>query len=483
MADTKIRILGENQASKALKEVDNSLGEVQKTVGSLYTTALKAAGVVAAVGTAVKIAFDLGEQGAVIQQMGESFDNLVEKVGASPDILNRMKDATRGTVDEMTLMKSALTLAAGADDDFARSLLEATPQLAEIAKASNKLNPMLGDTAFLFESINTGIKRGSPMILDNLGITIKMEEAYTKYATSLGKTATELSSTEQKQAILNATLEAGNILIEQVGGNVDATQDSFARLDAATKDITDELKERFVPILADVAEALAFLLTAGDEMSASLDSSSKEALRSSGSYEEYRTEMIKGAQAAGVLMDSQGNLQETGRGLGTSISETKWETLLLSEAEYEAAKAAEEQAIANETATARLQGLANQYMTNNPLVAENEELTQLDKDALIALEEIAKGLTFEELNKALDGNIGKFQAAKAAADAYYNSLKAVMELSGGSIPTSASGSPTSQAPPAGTTAVTVNYQPILSTGNQYELEQALAPIINNVVNR
>ena len=74
----------------------------------------------------------------------------------------------------MKLMSATSTLLAGTSGDLATALGNATPQLLEIAKAANKLNPSLGDTAFLYESIATGVKRASPMILDNLGLTIKI---------------------------------------------------------------------------------------------------------------------------------------------------------------------------------------------------------------------------------------------------------------------------------------------------------------------
>jgi hypothetical protein len=70
------------------------------------------------------------------------------------------------------------------------ALTAALPQLLEIAKASNALNPTLGETTFLFESLATGVKRGSQLMIDNTGITFSQSEAYARFAEKVGKSAT-----------------------------------------------------------------------------------------------------------------------------------------------------------------------------------------------------------------------------------------------------------------------------------------------------
>lgn len=203
------------------------------------------------------------KQGAAAKQTAESFGFLVDKVGGAVNTLELMREATRGTVDDMTLMSSTLTLTAGAGDDLAKRLFDAAPQLAEIAKASNKLNPALGDTAFLMESLGTGVKRASPLILDNLGLTIKVGDANEKFAASIGKTVEQLSGEEKQIAILNATLAAGGQLIEQVGGSVDAAGDSIARFETRVENITTGLKVMAVDAVlptVDGLDALAVLL-------------------------------------------------------------------------------------------------------------------------------------------------------------------------------------------------------------------------------
>lgn len=308
-SDVKVRVLGEDAASREIAKVDNSLKGFQDSFTELKSKLdLAREGLDLFVGTFEK-AFELGREGAVFQQTADSFDLLIAKTGASEDLLNQLRTASRGTVDDLTLMSSALTLSAGAGDEFARQLLNATPQLLNIAKASNKLNPTLGDTAFLFESIATGIKRGSPLILDNLGITIKMEEAYAEYAKTLGKAATELNSTEQKQAILNKVLEQGNVLIQQAGGNTASAVDDFDRLNASLENIGNELKAQLVPGLAKAAGALELLVTWNKRLEEATRTHSQEVAATAVSYDAYLAEMIRAAEAQGL------HIQVTDKGI------------------------------------------------------------------------------------------------------------------------------------------------------------------------
>jgi hypothetical protein len=127
-------------------------------------------------------------------------------------------------------MAGTLTLTAGVSEDLGRSLLDNSPALMEIAKAANAVNPTLGTTAFMYESITAGIKRNSPLILDNLGIVVKVGEAQQNYATKLGKTVEQLTTAELQQALLNGVLEAGQNLIKQSGDNAESATDAIRAL-------------------------------------------------------------------------------------------------------------------------------------------------------------------------------------------------------------------------------------------------------------
>lgn len=285
-------------------DAKNPLTALKDSVGAMQGEILAATGVLAGFGLTMKAAFDMGEQGAAFVQTRESFNGLMERVGASSEQLKLLRSVSKGTIDDLSLMRAETTLLAGAQGDLARSLAAASPQLMEIAKAANKLNPTLGDTGFMFESLALGVKRASPMILDNLGLTIKLEEANKKYAESVGKAVDQLSAEEQKQALLNDVLRAGNVLIQQAGGNTDSATDSFSRLNASLTNISNSGKEKLMPFMANAAQGLELLVMWNDRVNAALAEQITRVTENSQTYGEYITKVSDAALAAGKLTET-----------------------------------------------------------------------------------------------------------------------------------------------------------------------------------
>lgn len=259
----EIEIAVLNKAVKSLRELERQLDDVADESGKAaevqtvnWRGLLTVWGSIVAAGYAVKKALDFAEEGAQAAQTAASFDLLLDHIGAAPDLLQRLNSVADGTISQLELMSATSTLLAGAQGDLATNLANSTPELLKIARAANKLNPSLGDTSFLYQSLATGIKRASPMILDNLGLTIKVGEANERYAEELGKTVEQLTAEEQKQALLNETLRAGQVLIEQVGGDVSNMADSYAQLATEIENATNRTKENLDVALRPMVENL-----------------------------------------------------------------------------------------------------------------------------------------------------------------------------------------------------------------------------------
>ncbi len=290
---------------KQAKKTDKPLAKLKNRVKDLKSQALKGGIVIAGFGLALKKAFDLAEQGAIVQQTTDSFNALMKSIGAAPDILQQLRQASLGTVSDLQLMAATQTLLAGATNETAKALTDQLPQLLSIAKAAQKLNPTLGDTTFLFNSIATGIKRSQPLILDNLGLTIKIGEANEVYAEQLGKTVEELTAQEKQIALLNATLAAGDLLIQQAGGTTESAQDSFRRFDATTENLGNTLKVKLFPAFSNAAEAANTLLTRAENINIALAQQEERTLKTGGSFEDYRKEMERIAEVSGKWLISQ----------------------------------------------------------------------------------------------------------------------------------------------------------------------------------
>jgi len=241
-------------------------GQTEKAAGSFEILSKGLGGIVAVAGTVISAvyaldkALEFARAGAAIKETTRSFDRLMKSLGQGPDVLRDLQRASRGTVDDMTLMSSTLALVAGASDTLAAEIVANAPQLLEIAKATNKLNPALGTTSFMFESLAIGIKRAQPLIIDNTGLTLKVGAANEKYAAQIGKTVEALTAEDKQIALLYGTLEAGRVVIDQVGGDTESATDAFDRLTVSVKNAGDEMKTRLVPTMTSVADGLSYLL-------------------------------------------------------------------------------------------------------------------------------------------------------------------------------------------------------------------------------
>jgi protein-disulfide isomerase-like protein with CxxC motif len=398
LSEVDILVKMQDQTGAASKSVTGNLKQMQgaakdtaengrtsfqkfsDTFGSVAGGIAKGAGFITAELAILKTAFDFGEEGAQVLQTGKSFDVLMEKVGASTDLLDQLRAASRGTIDDMKLMSSTTVLLSGTQGDLATALADSTPRLLEIAKAANKLNPALGDTTFMYESLALGIKRASPMILDNLGLTIKIGEANEDYAKQLGKTAEQLTAEEQKVALLNATLKAGDVLIDQVGGSVDSDTDSFARLDAATKNLADSFKAKLAPGLASAAETAALLLTWSDKLNAAYQQHEDEVTKTAASYAEFRAEMIRSAEAAGLLEIDQTTVEF--EGMAAAVAEASGNLDIMSEAEWTAANHAQTMADMGYSAAGGVNALGQASLDAAPMVEDLSGTIDIFKAAI-----------------------------------------------------------------------------------------------------
>lgn len=204
-----------------------------------------------------KTVWALGELGAESLTTKASFDTLMRSVGAAPGLLDSMKASAGGTITELQLMQSANTALAGTSGQLSTELAGAIPRLIEAGRAAALLNPAMGDAAFMTQSLITGIKRGSPMLIDNTGITLKLGEATEAYAKSVGKSVAELTAQERSIAILRATLEGSDTLITQVGGSLDSMTSDIQSSKVAVEELKTAFAELFAPGVADFASNMA----------------------------------------------------------------------------------------------------------------------------------------------------------------------------------------------------------------------------------
>ncbi|HML21810.1 MAG TPA: hypothetical protein PKD09_09190 [Aggregatilinea sp.] len=212
------------------------------------TTLLLGAAAVAAVAAGAAL-FSLGMRGAAMPGVIQAFDITSAKAGMlSATLLGDLRAASRGTVADMTLMKSANLALAGATQEVAQALGPGggLAGLMNIARAQARATGQ--DVDFLFQSLVSGVKRSSPMLIDNTGLVLKLGEANEKMAKSLGKSVEQLTASEKQIAILNATLEAGQGAVETYGNGPLQASERIAQIQTQITNLLDRMALSIQPI-------------------------------------------------------------------------------------------------------------------------------------------------------------------------------------------------------------------------------------------
>jgi hypothetical protein len=222
---------------KNLGALEAGLGMVSKAAGAL--------GITLSAVQLTKFAVDAARLAEANKGVEESFNKLAEGVGQSGRaMLDAMQKASSGQISQNSLMLSAnKAMLLGVADTS-----EEMSALMEVAAERGQAMGLSMEQAF--GDIVTGLGRVSPMILDNLGITINAEETYAAYAASIGVAADALSDAEKKQALVNAVMSEAN-------GVVDANVNEFATLGAAYADLKIALGELASPAIIAGLSALS----------------------------------------------------------------------------------------------------------------------------------------------------------------------------------------------------------------------------------
>jgi transposase len=152
------------------------------------------------------------DTGTKLPAIQNAFDRLAGGVHQSSSaMLASMQTGTEGLVTDFELMQAG-------NKAMLLGLPVTTQSMGQLAETATKLGRAMGqDATKSFDDLITALGRSSPMILDNLGLTVKVGEANDAYAAKLNKTAEQLTDAEKKMAFYEAAMEAARKKTEELG--------------------------------------------------------------------------------------------------------------------------------------------------------------------------------------------------------------------------------------------------------------------------
>lgn len=233
-------VLNTGQFDEKIEKVINKVDELKRKgskVGSGFQSSMN--GIIGSVRSFSKALGAVGlavSAGGIVSWMRGAIDSGVELVHQAegvrmaferinrPDLLDNLREATHGTVDDITLMKQAIKF-----DDFNLSVDELGTYLAF---AQQKAKDTGESIDYLVNSIVTGLGRKSLPILDNLGLSAediknKMKEG--------GDMTTAVAAIIRER-------------MSEVGDYIETANDKAARKQAEYNNKLLELGETFAPL-------------------------------------------------------------------------------------------------------------------------------------------------------------------------------------------------------------------------------------------
>jgi len=232
-----------------------ALSGLASIITKIFTTAFKAVFRIIKVGLTAALTVSAAAFGNALrlavkkQPLAEGFGSLTASkgLGDQAEVLKDLRSAARGTVSDLDLMaQSNKAMLLGSADT--------TKQLQFLITAGRRLGKVMGRTASEgFDDLAIGIGRQSRLILDNLGLIIKIEAANESYAKAIGRTTDELTDSEKKLAFQGAAFQAIREKMAGMGEEQLLAVDRMGQLGAAFSNVSAEVGEKFLPALTEVA--------------------------------------------------------------------------------------------------------------------------------------------------------------------------------------------------------------------------------------
>lgn len=215
--DIKIIVkLVADEATKQAKELGKSIDDVKKSsqearggfdglIGGLSKFAgvgVAATGVLAGfAASAVGISRTLLEVASGVEGLQNQFAKLNLEAGNDPnEQILKLRKSVQGLLTDAEIFEQF---------NKAAALGLPVDRFEELSAAAIKVGKSIDvDAQTAIESFTVGVGRQSIQMLDNLGIIIKSEEAYQKYATANDLVASKLTDTEKKAAFTAAAIDA-----------------------------------------------------------------------------------------------------------------------------------------------------------------------------------------------------------------------------------------------------------------------------------
>lgn len=234
VADAHRRLAGDiDKTTKETKELNT---ENEKSVQSFKRVNLSLTDVIMGFQQLSRMAQQAGEFLAEAgQQEGIriEFRRMAEQAGlTATEVQKSMEMVAQGTISAQRQMQAANKL-------FLANMDLTADQIGQLmAIARDRARGMGISVEKAFADIIQGVTKSQPLILDNLGIIVKMGEASNIMADALGKSVDDLTAQERSMALVNQVLRDNGDAMDRVLTRQDTMVDNLSRTTTSWENMT-----------------------------------------------------------------------------------------------------------------------------------------------------------------------------------------------------------------------------------------------------
>lgn len=177
------------------------------------------------------------------ERLTKTLEGLAGGADRAASFIDAIKTASLGTIPQVAALEIA-------NRALSFGVVETEEQMASLVETAIVLGKAQGlDAATAVSDLTTALSRQSPMILDNLGITLKMSEASAIAAENAHKFGLEADNLTKAQEFQIAALTKGQAAVAKMGGMQEDMATKVERAKAQVSDLTTTLGVSLIPVL------------------------------------------------------------------------------------------------------------------------------------------------------------------------------------------------------------------------------------------
>lgn len=237
-------IKGVDKATSQTERAADKISKDTKKIGKSWQESGQMVAVVSAAMGAAMVALltKITLTAARTQELGIVLTSVGRNIGKTADDMAEFEAGVKSMGITTQAARQSLIQMAQANIDLAHAT-----DLARLAQDAAVIAGL--DSSQAFQTLITGIQRGSLIVLRTMGLTVSWENAYKDFAKTLGKTQSELTLQEKLTARIGEVMRAGaNIAgtYEAAMGSAGKQMRSMARY---TEELQNELGEHLLPVM------------------------------------------------------------------------------------------------------------------------------------------------------------------------------------------------------------------------------------------